>query len=317
MTAAISIVTPGLLTTVQDLGRWGYQSFGVSVAGPMDPRSHRLANAHIGNPARAATLEITLTGPELEFEDDRQVAVTGATFDLQLDGRSMSSGAPFRVSRGSRLTFGQRRRGARAYLAISGGIEVPALLGSRATHRLSHLGGHEGRALVAGDRLSLGPRSALRRNAPHPPSMGVFTIPDGHAIVRVLPGPQRERFAAQALDVLQSAPYQLTSESDRMGFRLKGPLLERTIDSEMISDATPLGVLQVPPSGQPVLLMADRQTTGGYPKIATVISADIGLAGQLAPGDTIAFTVCTKPQAIAALIAQERAFMAVEGAVGA
>jgi antagonist of KipI len=283
----------------------------------MDPRSHRLANAQIGNPGGAATLEITLTGPEIEFEDDRQVAVAGATFDLQLDGRAMSSGAAFRVSRGSRLKFGQRRRGARAYLAISGGIGVPAQLGSRATHRLSHLGGHEGRALVAGDRLALGLRAAPLDNAAHRPRMPEFTIPDGHTIVRVLPGPQRERFAAQALDILQSTPYRLTSDSDRMGYRLEGPALERMIDSEMISDATPLGVLQVPPSGQPVLLMADRQTTGGYPIIATVITADIGLAGQLGPGDTIAFTVCTKPQAIAALISQERAFMAAEGAAGA
>jgi antagonist of KipI len=314
VTAGIRIVTPGLLTTVQDLGRWGFQSFGVSVAGPMDPRAHRIANAQVGNSSSAATLEVTLAGPEIEFEDDRQVAVVGATFDLLLDGRPTSADSTVQVSRGSRLKFGQRRRGARAYLGISGGIAVPQQLGSRATHRLSHVGGHEGRAMVPGDRLPLGEPGVAVHSAPRRGRMPDLTIPHGHATVRVLPGPQQERFVAQALEVLQSVPYRLTSDSDRMGYRLNGPVLARTTDAEMISDATPLGVLQVPPSGQPVLLMADRQTTGGYPKIATVISADIGLAGQLGPGDTIAFIVCTKPQAIAALISQERAFMAVEGA---
>jgi antagonist of KipI len=142
-----------------------------------------------------------------------------------------------------------------------------------------------------------------------------MAIPDRHASVRILPGPQHDRFVEGALDALQSAPYKVAIESDRMGFRLNGPPLVRRTDAELISDATPLGVLQVPASGQPVLLMADRQTTGGYPKIATVIAADIGLAGQLGPGDSIAFTVCTRAEAIAALIAQERVLMAAEGAV--
>ena len=139
-------------------------------------------------------------------------------------------------------------------------------------------------------------------------------VPHGHAQVRVLPGPERERFDDDALDALQSAAYTVASESDRMGFRLRGPRLGHAMGADIISDATPLGVLQVPASGQPVLLMADRQTTGGYPKIATVISADISLAGQLGPGDTIAFSVCSRREAMAALIAQERTLMAFEGA---
>jgi len=142
---------------------------------------------------------------------------------------------------------------------------------------------------------------------------GITALPDGHARVRVLPGPQRERFAGEALDALQSAPYAITNDSDRMGFRLQGPVLAHTFGADIISDATPLGVLQVPSSGQPMLLMVDRQTTGGYPKIATVITADIGLAGQLGPGDTISFEVCSRRSAMAALIAQERALMAMEG----
>jgi antagonist of KipI len=140
----------------------------------------------------------------------------------------------------------------------------------------------------------------------------ITALPDKQARVRVLPGPQREWFADEALDVLQSAPYTITNDSDRMGFRLQGPSLAHKFGADIISDATPLGVLQVPSTGQPVLLMADRQTTGGYPKIATVITADIGIAGQLGPGDTIVFEVCSRPSALAALIAQERALMALD-----
>src|SRR4051812_22768783 len=148
--SAISVIKPGMLTTVQDAGRWGYQSRGVPVAGPMDPVSHRLANALVGNARSAALLEITLIGPELEFEDERLVAVAGADYDLSLDGRPAPPRAPFTVSAGSRLRFGARRLGARAYLAISGGIAVPQVLGSRATHLVSAMGGMSGRALVAG-----------------------------------------------------------------------------------------------------------------------------------------------------------------------
>jgi len=144
------------------------------------------------------------------------------------------------------------------------------------------------------------------------PQAAVVRLPDRHARVRVLPGPQTEFFSTDALDILQSSPYVIGANSDRMGFRLEGPPLTHTRGADIISDATPLGVLQVPASGQPILLMADRQTAGGYPKIATVITADMAVAGQLGPGDTIAFAVCTMREAIAALIAQERALMAVE-----
>jgi len=300
-----------MLTTVQDSGRWGLQARGVPVGGPMDGVSHRLANALVRNPPTAAGLEITLLGPELEFDDERVVAVAGAQFDLLLDGRTMPSNAPFIVSAGARLRFGARRIGSRAYIAISGGIAVSPTLGSRATHLISAMGGVGGRALAAGDVLPLGEPTDVYGSVSMPQA-AIVPLPDRHARVRVLPGPQTEYFSTDALDVLQSATYVIAPNSDRMGFRLEGPPLAHSRGADIISDATPLGVLQVPASGQPILLMADRQTAGGYPKIATVISADIPVAGQLGPGDTIAFVVCTMRDAIAALIAQERALMAVE-----
>jgi biotin-dependent carboxylase-like uncharacterized protein len=307
----VSVIKPGMLTTVQDQGRWGLQSHGVPVGGPMDPVSHRLANALVGNDREAATLEVTLLGPELEFADERLLAVAGAEFVLTLDGRPAPANAPFIVAAGSRLRFGARGRGARAYIAVSGGIAVTPTLGSRATHLVSSMGGLDGRALVAGDRLPLGDSSRTGGTA-LAPQTATIALPDHHAQIRVLPGPQVERFQPDALDVLQSSPYTIAQNSDRMGFRLEGPRLMHVGSADIISDATPLGVLQVPASGQPILLMADRQTTGGYPKIATVITADIALAGQLGPADTMTFVVCTPAEAMAALIAQERALMAIE-----
>src|SRR3954471_18973365 len=189
----VCVIKPGMLTTVQDTGRWGYQSRGVPVAGPMDPVSHRLANALVGNGRGAALLEITLIGPELEFEDERLVAVAGADYDLLLDERHVPTCAPFIVSAGSRLRFGARRLGARAYLAVSGGIVVPPVLGSRSTHLVSAMGGVSGRAVVAGDRLPLGD-STLPQGTALAPQAVIVPLPDREAIVRVLPGPQADHF---------------------------------------------------------------------------------------------------------------------------
>ena len=309
---AIVVVKPGMLTTVQDAGRWGFQSRGVPVAGPMDPVSFRLANAIVGNRRDASALEVTLLGPELIFEDARTIAVTGAEFDITIDDVDVPLNARVTVPVGGRLRFGRRQRGARAYLAVEGGISVPPRLGSRATHVISGMGGFEGRPLRSGDTLPLGTRVPAAQ-APATSVLPVVPLPGAQAVVRVLPGPQHELFAHDALDALRSGPYTIAQNSDRMGFRLEGPRLTHAGSPDIISDATPLGVLQVPASGQPILLMADRQTTGGYPKIATVITADLAIAGQLVPGDKISFQVCTPREAIAALIAQEQALQRVEG----
>ena len=275
----------------------------------MDPWSHRLANALVGNPAEAATLEITLKGPELEFEDERIVAVAGAHFAIEVDGKGQSPNTAFTVSAGARLRIGSRRAGARGYLAVTGGFAIPTVLGSRSTHLVGRLGGLAGRQLAAGDALPLGPPIRVQ-----PGHSGTTPLPasDGPTRIRVLPGPHVNRFSPDALDQLQSSPYTIGTDSDRMGFRLTGPRLLHATGADIISDATPMGVLQVPASGQPVLLMADRQTTGGYASLATVITADIGLAGQLAPGDRIQFEACTIEAAMAALIKREQAQMAVE-----
>jgi antagonist of KipI len=308
--SGVGVIAPGLQTTVQDLGRWGYQAIGVAVAGPMDPFAHRLANALVGNPRTSATLEATLAGPTLQFFDRRSVAVTGASFELLLDDTPIEPCVPHQVDAGSVLRFGARRSGARAYIGVSGGFDVPQILGSRATHLPTNTGGLHGRALRRGDRIPLGPVAYMAARAT---TVGNDRPEVSMPIdVRVLPGPQHDRFVSTALETLFAAPYEVTLESDRMGYRLAGAPLKHRASADIISDATPLGSLQVPGSGQPLLLMADRQTAGGYPKLATVISADIGLAGQAAPGDRLRFRVCTRAEAIGALIARERPLLALE-----
>jgi len=305
--SAIEVLLPGLQTTVQDLGRWGHQSIGVPVAGPMDPFAHRLANALAGNERGAATLEITLQGPTLRFTDTRTVAVAGAEFDVTLDDAPITS-SPFQVRSGQVLRFGERRRCARTYVAVSGGIDVPCVLGSRSTHLPTRTGGVEGRALVRGDRLPLGAsagRSRARGKVEPSPSAALPSV-------RVLPGPQDDRFVGEALAVLVSAPYHVTVDSNRMAYRLEGPALEHRAGADIVSDATPMGSIQVPASGQPLLLMADRQTTGGYAMLATIITADLGVAGQTAPGDRIQFRLCSRSDAVAALIQRERLLLAIE-----
>jgi KipI family sensor histidine kinase inhibitor len=306
---SITVLRSGLFTTIQDDGRWGHQASGVPVSGPMDRVSHRVANALVGNEQTAALLEATLVGPEIRIESQAVLAVTGADLGARLDGEDVPLHRPIRCKPGAILRFGERRAGARAYIAFSGGITVPPVLGSRATHAHCGLGGVDGRAIAAGERLSLGQERSLgpwRVISVPPPTM------TGGAKLRVLPGPQLDSFPAAAFDVLQRTRFTVTSQSDRMGYRLVGGTIPRVEDHEMISDVTFAGALQVPPSGDPILLMADRQTTGGYPQIATVITADLPVAGQLAPGDWIEFEVCTRHQAMSALIAQEGAILALQ-----
>ncbi len=196
-TACLRVIKPGMQTTIQDQGRWGWQASGVPVAGPMDPASHRLANALVGNPRHAATLEVTLLGPEIEFEDDRLVAVAGAEFEITVDGGAMPRHGSFAVSAGSRLRFGARRLGARAYIAVAGGIAVMPVLGSRSTHLVSRMGGCDGRSLRSGDRIPLGPPAQVR-TPPRSAAKPIVPLPDRHAIVRVLPGPQTDYFTPDA-----------------------------------------------------------------------------------------------------------------------
>jgi antagonist of KipI len=301
----IRVIKPGWFTTVQDLGRHGYQQYGVPVGGAMDRHAFVLANRLVGNPDRDAALELTLKGPDLLFEQETVMAITGADLMPVLNGTVVPTWTSLQVPAGSRLAFGARRRGTRGYLAIAGGIDVPVIMGSRSTHVSSRTGGLQGRALLAGDVLVAGVPSrdmdsVIGRAVPERLRPRYATT----ALLRVLPGPQDDCFADGALELLTSHPYRLSSRSDRMGYRLEGPTLAHTGTGPWLSDGTAMGALQVPPDGQPILLMADRQTTGGYPKLAVVISADLHLAAQLMPGDTITFEATTLAQAQALVRAQ-------------
>jgi biotin-dependent carboxylase-like uncharacterized protein len=303
MTGTLTVVKPGLLTTVQDLGRFGDQASGVPVAGPMDAFSHRLANQLVGNAVDAATLEITLIGPELTVEADTTVAIAGAHFEVMLDDRAVGMSESFSVRAGQRLKFGRIVQGARAYLAIAGGVQTLPVLGSRATHLVSRMGGVQGRALASGDVIPIDARPGPR---PARKAAGLTLPTKGRALLRVIPGPQDAWFQVEALRTIAGVAFRISPRSNRMGYRLQGPPLPRARDGELISEPVGIGAIQVPAAGEPILLMADRQTAGGYPKIGHVITADLPLAGQLAPGDFIEFHLCTMPEAVAALIARER-----------
>lgn len=267
----------------------------------MDAYSHRLANRLVGNPDDAAALEVTLLGPELQATGDVVCAVAGAHFDLRVNGTAVGMHTPFSIPSGGRLKFGNRLAGARATLAVRGGVDVPAIFGSRATSIISRMGPFGGRALVAGDVLPIGLARA------QPDAGGTpLRLPAGGARVRVVLGPHGAMFTDEALQIFLGSRYVVTPQSNRMGYRLEGPPLTHAGAADILSDATPIGSLQVPASGQPILLMADRQTTGGYPKIATVITADLPVAGQLAPGDWLEFAAVSRRDAVDALRQQER-----------
>jgi KipI family sensor histidine kinase inhibitor len=304
---SVTVLRAGLLTTVQDSGRWGHQGLGVPVSGPMDFAGHRLANAIVGNLPGAATLEATLVGPELRMEQETRVAVTGGDLRATLDGADVALPALLRCSKDSVLRFGDRRTGTRAYVAFDGGVVTEPVLGSRATHAASGLGGIAGRPLKAGDSVPLG--SGASRSATS--STWQRDVPAGGARLRVLPGPQADHFEPSALEALQRTRFTISPRSDRMGYRLSGGTISTRSRGDMISDVTFLGGVQIPPSGDPILLMADRQTTGGYPQLAVVITADLPAAGQLGPGDWVEFEVCRRTDAIAALIAAEGKILAV------
>jgi antagonist of KipI len=306
VTPSLDVVRPGMLTTIQDRGRWGFQAGGVPVAGPMDEYSHALANQLVGNNPTAAALEVTLIGPELHANVEVVCAVAGAIFALAAGDGMVPMHAPFRLRAGDRLRFGARSAGSRATLAVRGGIDVPAVFGSRATSLISRMGPFGGRAVQAGDVLPIAPVTVLTTpgSAAHPGTP--LPLPEGGARLRVVVGPQEEFFTPDAYRTLFGSRYTVTPSSNRMGYRLEGAPLEHAGRADILSDATPLGSIQVPASGQPILLMADRQTTGGYPKIGVVIGADLPLAGQLAPGDWLEFVPCPREAAIEALKIRHR-----------
>lgn len=302
----LTVREPGLLTTVQDEGRWGWQHLGVPVGGPMDGWSFRRANRLVGNGPRAAALEITLVGPVLEIVGPVTFALAGALFDARIDATPCPHDTALHVERRAWLDVGPRRVGARAYLAVRGGLDTAVVLGSRATS----MGVPGTRAVERGDVLPVGPaspRSPLpppRRAADdttHAPTIALEA--SDVAALRILPGDRADDDGALAL--LCRGTYEIGTQSNRMGYRLRGPRVTADADGRF-SGGTVAGMVQVPPDGQPILLMADRQTTGGYPAVGVVISADLSRAGQLAPGDRCRFVACTRQEAMTALLARER-----------
>ncbi len=301
----LEVLAAGALTTVQDRGRPGWARYGVPPSGPVDAAAFAAANRLVGNSPAAAGLEITLAGPTLRALDDCLIAVCGAAFDLWVGRLPVPGWHSVYVRAGSVIRFGALRRGARACLAVSGGIQVPLFLGSRSTYLRGGFGGKEGRALQAGDRLLLG-AGALRSpieaagvrwpSKRRPPYCSSPTL-------RVVLGPQDDHLSPAAVSRLLNADYVLSPAWDRMGARLMGPPLDFRKATGIVSDGVVTGSIQVVPDGQPIIALVDRQTTGGYPKVATVIGADLPLLAQCPPGATVRLAPVGIAEAQAALLA--------------
>lgn len=284
----LEVIEPGLQTTVQDRGRPGHARFGVSAAGAADPLAYALANRLAGNEAGEAALEMTLLGPTLRFHYEGVVALAGADMRAELDGQSFPCWESRRVVSGAVLKCGAAAAGARTYLAVEGGFDLPPFLGSRSTHLPSHLGGLEGRALRRGDRLSLGAASAPARSELRLGRGGLERVALRPGL-RVTAGAQASRFDAEARRLFGTSEFTVSSTSDRMGIRFDGADIAPPGEGRMPSEGMPLGAIQVPPGGAPILLFVDHQTTGGYPVIASVAAADAWRAGQLRPGARVRF----------------------------
>lgn len=299
---ALRVLEPGLLTIVQDLGRPGYLRYGIPPSGPVDREAFILANRLVGNPDSAAGLECTLIGPRLEALDACLIAVTGAEMAVTVNNQEVPRWTAVRLKAGDVLRLGQALRGVRAYLAVSGGIDVPAVLGSRSTYLRGQLGGLEGRQLRKGDLLPLGrPEVSLEAGAGRQVRTECIRAYSEEPEVRVILGPQADRFTDAGIAAFLEGPYDMLPQSDRMGARLRGPHVTHTRGHDIVSDGVPLGGIQVIGDGQPIVLLVDRQSTGGYTKIATVCSFDIAKVGQVRPGQRLRFRSVSVDEAHATL----------------
>lgn len=294
---SITVIAPGMLSSFQDRGRLGSQHLGVPVGGAMDKRAHRLANLLAGNSENEATLEITLTGPKLRFNAPCCIAISGADLSPSLNRQALPANRPIIARAGDLLEFGQRKSGARAYLAFHGGVDLWNVLGSVSTHLPGQFGGYHGRALKKGDQLTL--RTTLSGQGLEelaaklwnvrvylPAILGLMP----RTAIRTLRGEHSSLFTAQSIKQFFSAEFRISPQSNRMGYRLEGARLALAKPQQLLSEATSFGTVQVPADGNPIVLMADRQTTGGYPKIAHVATVDLPFLAQCMPGETLSFT---------------------------
>ena len=316
----VRVIRAGLLTTIQDLGRPGFRQFGVPTGGAMDRFSHELANRLVGNSPTAATLEMTLSGDELEFPDSTLIAITGAEFSpisTNLQQLTIPQNRPVQVPAGARIRFQTAQRGCRCYLAVAGGYSVPEIMGSRSTLLRAQLGGLLGRALKNGDELPVGdlisPGPDISTVTDHAEISfpGWFArplaLPVGDVVaLRVLPGEHFSMMSSDSQRRFHEESFLITSQSDRMGYRLTATPLTLENASDMLSEGTAVGTVQLPPDGRPILLMADSAPTGGYRRIAHVISADLPLAAQARPGQSLRFIETTMEEA-RSLFQQQRA----------
>ncbi|MBW3622225.1 MAG: biotin-dependent carboxyltransferase family protein [Armatimonadetes bacterium] len=321
---AIQVTHRGLWTTLQDLGRDGFQQYGVIVGGAMDTFALRAANLLVGNDEGEAALEITMQGPTLRFEGDAWIAVCGGRLNPTVSGQPLQEWRPARVRSGETLKFGAATEGCRAYLAIAGGFDVPPVMGSRSFYARAGIGGVGGQPLKDGDRLHL-------RSSDSPPPEGIAALPEGEPLsqpdweigsevrpdyrslssVRVLPGSEFQRFTQESRRSFFDSPFQVTSQSDRMGYRLSGPPLTLDEPLELLSEAVSPGTVQVTPEGHPILLMADAPATGGYPKIAHVITVDLPLLAQAKPGESVRFLAVSLTEAQDLYRRRERDFQLI------
>lgn len=285
------VLHPGMYTTVQDLGRHGYQKFGLSVQGSVDDYAHRLANILVSNAQNDAVLEITMTGLKLKVLRTTVIAITGADLRPTINDRSIQTWASYKVQRGDIIHFTGLKTGCRAYLAVAGGIDVPLVHGSRSTDTLAGIGGYEGRALMKGDLLQTGLEKQGERILPRTRRLHPNLIPTypKHTEIRVILGPQANAFTDQGLRTFLSSPYKVTKDIDRMGLRLEGERIEHRLGADILTEGIVEGAIQVPKNGQPIVFLSGRRGIGGYTKIASVIRVDIPKLAQVLPGYTLIF----------------------------
>lgn len=300
----IRIIKPGPLTSVQDQGRYGFQDRGVPVSGAMDQAAYRLGNLLVGNRGNQASLEITLGGFSAEFLSETWFCVTAAEREARLNNRPIAAWTCHQAVPGDILSLEYGRTGVRWYLALAGGVEVPPVMGSRSTYLRGGFGGLEGRLLKKGDLLYSGLPNSPGIFSPLPAEL----IPgySHEPLLRVVLGPQEDEITAEGLSTFLKAAYTVTQRSDRMGCLLEGPPIRHKRGADILSDATAFGSIQVPGSGQPIILMADRQTIGGYVKIATVASVDLPLIAQSLPGSQVRFQAISLKEAQALVIEREK-----------
>lgn len=310
----IIVLKPGRQSSVQDMGRVGYRHLGVGLSGAMDRLSLAVGNVLVGNPPDAAGLELVFPPVRLRFESACAIALTGADCPALLGQAPVGSGRRIAVGAGQTLHLAAARDGIRAYLCVSGGIDVPPVLGSRSTDLQARLGGVGGRALRQGDELAIAPRSdpatrnEAQRNDADPIAAKPFAalLPEMKGVLRITPGPEFDEFDAAARTALLQSAWTVTPQSNRMGCRLLGETLRRSTARQLNSHAVFPGLIQVPPGGAPIVLMAEAQTTGGYPRIASVIDADLWRLAQVPPGGKISFELATRAQAQQAWQKQQR-----------